>query len=143
MSLITRCPACTTMFKVVPDQLRVSDGWVRCGQCSEVFDANANLQDAAGEALKPHVPDSLVVHSGPAAHKAAVEAIEATESSDAPQPEPFLEVSPNALHIEPQDPVAELAKSGEPPDDPMPSAPAALLPEQSSPSPEDVPTHSF
>lgn len=32
------------MFKVVPDQLRVSDGWVRCGQCDEVFDANAHLQ---------------------------------------------------------------------------------------------------
>jgi predicted Zn finger-like uncharacterized protein len=44
MSLITRCPACTTLFKVVPDQLRVSEGWVRCGQCDEVFDANAHLQ---------------------------------------------------------------------------------------------------
>ncbi|MFZ3127271.1 MAG: DUF3426 domain-containing protein [Rhodoferax sp.] len=43
MSLITRCPACTTMFRVVPDQLRISDGWVRCGQCDEVFDANAQL----------------------------------------------------------------------------------------------------
>jgi predicted Zn finger-like uncharacterized protein len=32
------------MFKVVPDQLRVSDGWVRCGQCDEVFNANAHLQ---------------------------------------------------------------------------------------------------
>jgi predicted Zn finger-like uncharacterized protein len=31
------------MFKVVPDQLRISDGWVRCGQCDEVFDANAYL----------------------------------------------------------------------------------------------------
>lgn len=31
------------MFKVVPDQLRISDGWVRCGQCDEVFDANVNL----------------------------------------------------------------------------------------------------
>ena len=47
MSLITRCPACATMFKVVPDQLRVSDGWVRCGQCDEVFDANAHLQSPA------------------------------------------------------------------------------------------------
>ena len=46
MSLITRCPACTTIFKVVPDQLRVSEGWVRCGQCDEVFDANAHLQTA-------------------------------------------------------------------------------------------------
>ncbi len=35
------------MFKVVPDQLRVSDGWVRCGQCDEVFDANAHLQAPA------------------------------------------------------------------------------------------------
>lgn len=32
------------MFRVVPDQLRISDGWVRCGQCDEVFDANAHLQ---------------------------------------------------------------------------------------------------
>ncbi len=43
MSLITRCPACQTLFKVVPDQLRISEGWVRCGQCDEVFDASANL----------------------------------------------------------------------------------------------------
>ncbi|MBK9575074.1 MAG: DUF3426 domain-containing protein [Rhodoferax sp.] len=43
MSLITRCPACETMFKVVPDQLRVSDGWVRCGQCDEIFDASASM----------------------------------------------------------------------------------------------------
>ena len=27
------------MFKVVPDQLRISEGWVRCGQCAEIFDA--------------------------------------------------------------------------------------------------------
>ena len=43
MSLITRCPACETMFKVVPDQLRISDGWVRCGQCGEIFDASHHL----------------------------------------------------------------------------------------------------
>jgi predicted Zn finger-like uncharacterized protein len=44
MSLITRCPACGTMFKVVSDQLKVSQGWVRCGQCAEVFDALLYLQ---------------------------------------------------------------------------------------------------
>lgn len=44
MSLITRCPACGTMFKVVPDQLRISEGWVRCGHCANVFDAAAHLQ---------------------------------------------------------------------------------------------------
>lgn len=43
MSQTTRCPACQTLFKVVPDQLRVSEGWVRCGQCSEIFDAALHL----------------------------------------------------------------------------------------------------
>ncbi len=47
MSLITRCPACRTMFKVVPDQLKISEGWVRCGKCDEIFDAAAHLQDSA------------------------------------------------------------------------------------------------
>ena len=51
MSLITRCPSCGTMFKVVPDQLRISQGWVRCGHCAEVFDASAHLQDR-----EPSVP---------------------------------------------------------------------------------------
>jgi predicted Zn finger-like uncharacterized protein len=44
MSFITRCPACATAFKVVPDQLKISDGWVRCGQCQQVFDATLDLQ---------------------------------------------------------------------------------------------------
>lgn len=48
MSLTTRCPACGTLFRVVPDQLKISEGWVRCGRCSEVFDARASLS--------PHLP---------------------------------------------------------------------------------------
>ncbi|GAA6141468.1 DUF3426 domain-containing protein [Hydrogenophaga sp. 5NK40-0174] len=44
MSYTTRCPACGTTFKVVPDQLKISDGWVRCGYCSDVFDASLYLQ---------------------------------------------------------------------------------------------------
>ena len=47
MSLITRCPACATQFKVSPDQLKLSDGWVRCGHCSDVFDANRYLESRA------------------------------------------------------------------------------------------------
>jgi len=52
MSLVTRCPACSTMFKVVADQLRVSQGWVRCGNCSDVFDANAYLQSVFPPAVE-------------------------------------------------------------------------------------------
>lgn len=56
MSLITRCPACETLFKVVPDQLRISDGWVRCGQCDEIFDASLHLLQAQPQATMPAVP---------------------------------------------------------------------------------------
>ena len=43
MSLVTRCPACSTLFKVVPDQIRIAAGWVRCGHCGVVFDASTHL----------------------------------------------------------------------------------------------------
>jgi predicted Zn finger-like uncharacterized protein len=44
-SMAARCTACSTVFRVVPDQLRVSEGWVRCGRCAEVFNAAENLID--------------------------------------------------------------------------------------------------
>lgn len=43
------------MFKVVADQLKVSQGWVRCGHCSEVFDASLHLQPAQ---TTPQTPSS-------------------------------------------------------------------------------------
>ena len=46
------------MFRVVPDQLRISDGWVRCGRCSEVFDAGENLQPAHVPGSSPSQPPS-------------------------------------------------------------------------------------
>jgi predicted Zn finger-like uncharacterized protein len=45
VSLATRCTACGTVFRVVQDQLRVSGGWVRCGRCSQVFNAVESLVD--------------------------------------------------------------------------------------------------
>lgn len=63
MSLITRCPACETLFKVVPDQLRISEGWVRCGQCDEVFDASVHLvkEFAPGVAITSVTPEPTSV----------------------------------------------------------------------------------
>lgn len=58
MSLITCCPSCGTMFRVVPDQLRISEGWVRCGHCAEVFDATAHMMDPP-PALAAEGPDTL------------------------------------------------------------------------------------
>ena len=65
MSQITCCPFCATKFKVVPDQLRISEGWVRCGQCKEIFDAAAHLQvlplPVAVPAPAPSVASTLAV----------------------------------------------------------------------------------
>ena len=47
MSLATRCTACGTVFRVVQDQLKVSEGWVRCGRCNKVFNALEGLFDLA------------------------------------------------------------------------------------------------
>ena len=68
MSLITRCPACGTMFRVVTDQLKVSQGWVRCGHCTEVFDASLHFQAAPvpfahspeiTPEIKPEIPPAI------------------------------------------------------------------------------------
>ena len=53
-NLAARCPACSTVFRVVPDQLRVSEGWVRCGRCAEVFNAAESLIDLeTGAPIRP------------------------------------------------------------------------------------------
>ena len=71
-----RCPACGTMFKVVPDQLKVSQGWVRCGQCADVFDASLHLQTERA----PH-PDLAVSLVESFAVPAAPDVAVATDSS--------------------------------------------------------------
>ena len=59
MSLITRCPACGTMFNVVTDQLKVSQGWVRCGHCAEVFDASLHMQATPTPQTLPQTPQQI------------------------------------------------------------------------------------
>ncbi|HSC01275.1 MAG TPA: zinc-ribbon domain-containing protein, partial [Burkholderiaceae bacterium] len=58
MSLATRCPVCQTVFRVVQDQLKVSEGWVRCGRCAKVFNAFEGLFDLEREfpALRQPTP---------------------------------------------------------------------------------------
>src|SRR5215204_77154 len=50
MSLATRCTTCGTVFRVVQDQLKVSEGWVRCGRCNDVFNAIEGLFDLERDA---------------------------------------------------------------------------------------------
>lgn len=89
MSLNTRCPACETVFKVVPDQLKVSSGWVRCGRCSEVFDAATHmLSSARGQAMAAP-PRRHVFETGQVTPPRAI-------STPQAPPLPAPEVSPNS-----------------------------------------------
>ncbi|MEP7282175.1 MAG: zinc-ribbon and DUF3426 domain-containing protein [Rubrivivax sp.] len=71
MSLATRCRACGTVFRVVQDQLRVSDGWVRCGRCSEVFNAVEHLVDLSLHTPGEAGPGAVVPRAATAAPSVA------------------------------------------------------------------------
>jgi len=72
MSLATRCGTCNTVFRVVQDQLKVSEGWVRCGRCGNVFNALEGLFDLSREGpvsaptpLKPMLSPALPPSAAP------------------------------------------------------------------------------
>jgi predicted Zn finger-like uncharacterized protein len=43
MSMLTRCPECSTAFRITTDQLVSRQGKVRCGRCQHVFSALSSL----------------------------------------------------------------------------------------------------
>ncbi len=128
MRQTTRCPSCATLFKVVPDQLRISDGWVRCGQCREVFDATLSMQEDAVPVPMPvpmpmpvPVPapaPSDLVSAPPAAPAASLdqttpEALLATAlSTEVLTDPPASEAAPVPLPMASADPV-EVGEVGE------------------------------
>ena len=85
MSLVTRCPACATAFRVQREQLAAHFGTVRCGKCGHAFNGVAALVGEGDErlALDPSPQLGLFDPSRRAARHAAAR-------SEAPLPE-FLE----------------------------------------------------
>ena len=110
------------MFKVVPDQLRVSDGWVRCGQCNEVFDANTHLQKKVGDQL---------IDTPPVKRKTLVEVTTPLASEDppkAPETPASIEISPKAAILEAIAPVPHVEPADVPIGLPVSSAPKEVSP---------------
>ena len=98
---------------MVQDQLRVSDGWVRCGRCSEVFNAVERLIDLEAE-------NSIRVGSGTSsAHR---ERVIDDLARLAGQGEPSF--------------AAPRAETGalRPPPDPLPAPPPVARPEPAAPA---------
>lgn len=91
MSLATRCPSCGTVFRVVQDQLRVSEGWVRCGRCNGVFNAAEVLFDIDSGA--PMGVD-LGLPGAPAAAPPAPLPAPSSALSSAPSPAPPANLPP-------------------------------------------------
>jgi predicted Zn finger-like uncharacterized protein len=45
--MFTTCPECQTVFRLSVAELRLAEGYVRCGQCNAVFNAVSSLTDQA------------------------------------------------------------------------------------------------
>ena len=161
MTLATRCPACGTVFRVVPDQLRVSEGWVRCGRCTEVFNAadrlvempaGATTRRTAGPeaqderlAEAPQPPAGSTVSDDVGAGSVATP--EARDLDDTPPwPEPDSVVAPEEPEPPPPPPARERlggggraatsssAVSGAEPTRPQPPDDDAAAPPEAAPS---------
>jgi predicted Zn finger-like uncharacterized protein len=93
MSLVTRCPACATAFRVLPEQLSARAGQVRCGKCGAVFDGITALLEEGEEPLLLAEPSPQLGLFDP------------TRSAPAREPEPPPAAAP---HGEPLPPAAPL-----------------------------------
>lgn len=133
MSFITRCPACSTSFKVVSDQLKISDGWVRCGHCHHIFDATLDLQP-----WWPGVEEPPATTPAPAPAPAQPPAPAAAPLAE-PVAAPLAEPSPLASEPFPEVPEPEPEPEPEPnPETPVISPPSAspdLSPPETGPQP--------
>lgn len=85
MALATRCPHCQTVFRIVPDQLKLHRGLVRCGHCREVFDGVLHQVEVPARATPPSPPPAPPSPPASAAPPVAVEppTAPASASSDA------------------------------------------------------------
>lgn len=68
MSLATRCPQCSTLFKVSTGQLQLQEGQVRCGHCENVFSGIEHLASADStlwQNLQLDTPDQEAQQAAP------------------------------------------------------------------------------
>jgi len=98
MSIITQCPQCATQFRATPQQLRASEGWVRCGQCEQVFDASVHA--VSQRAGPPPEADTVVPlrAESPPPDDAPAE----PETPAAPPATLFSDTTPDAADAQPR-----------------------------------------
>lgn len=109
-ALATRCPDCSTSFRVQRAQLTASEGLVRCGRCDAVFDARVSLFDLeTGASVAWESPPSPSSVTAPATTSPAGD-------GSVPSPMPSIESPPRPEIPAPTEPessdfVSTLAES--------------------------------
>lgn len=106
MSLATRCTSCGTIFRVVQDQLKVSDGWVRCGRCNEVFNAMEGLFDLQRDTPQRARADPSSPPPGPGPAREAPRPVPRPAGGAVPFPSPPSRVRAAAVSMAPDDDAA-------------------------------------
>ena len=136
--ILARCPECSTTFRVLPEQLRVRQGRVRCGQCNHAFNALETLVEE-GTPAHPHLqpppsgPALFVLEEKPADVTDGAERIDPYDTwppaelapIDAPAARPALtETEPEPEPDESLEPVIELGADLIPNETPAAFSPA-------------------
>lgn len=87
--MFTRCPSCSTAFRVTPEQLKARAGKVRCGHCNAVFNALDTLEDAqpAAPATAESIPATAEQPPRAAAETITAEPVESPASHGEAGPE--------------------------------------------------------
>jgi predicted Zn finger-like uncharacterized protein len=108
--MFTVCPKCALTLVVTAADLRVAQGYVRCGRCSSVFNALARLTDEGaggsgneaetppGEAAESpqSVPSDVVTEASPPSSAASAEPTDADEDAI---PDDALEFDPTRTDV--------------------------------------------
>lgn len=118
--MLTRCPSCTTTFRISPEQLKARQGRVRCGKCRNVFNALETLVEEAppapaAVAETPEVPPAPAVAEETATMTVTTEAAApAADIAAAPEPTAGGNRHPPARQPEPVPAAAADDDAGEP-----------------------------
>ncbi len=122
MSLVTRCPKCSSDFMVSLEQLRVHDGLVRCGNCTHIFDGKAALESQLPVLTQraAHLREPLASPTGASAQGADQQLSAPPQRESIANPERGFNRVPNRLSL--QRPVQEPTRAPVQ----VPSAPSVL-----------------
>ena len=92
--MLTRCPACQTVFRLRPEQLHARRGEVRCGHCFHPFNAIEHaLEPPAHAPPAAPPPDFFILEDKPAPTPAG---LSPAPMLDFGTPEPEREPEPEA-----------------------------------------------